>query len=277
MIKIGENQKLKILDFNRRGAILFDGDDKSKTVLLPQKEIPKDKGKKDEVSVFIYEDHGKYLATTKRPYLEVGEIGLLRVVKNTKIGAFMDIGLDRDVLLPFSEMVGSVGEHKSYLVGLYVDKSNRLAATMKIRNLLRTDSPYKENDWVMGTVYSINDKYGLFVAIDEKYDSLIPKEEAVGIHEIGEVIQGRVSQVYDDGKIVISLKDRGYLNIDEDSEMILDLLEDKGGVLNIGDKSKPEEIKELTGLSKSAFKRAIGKLYKEKEIRIYPEKIELNY
>lgn len=276
MIELGKNQKLKILSFNRKGALLYDGKDKSKTVLLPRVEVPKKKNKGDEVSVFVYEDKGKYVATTKRPYLEVGELGLLRVVNKTKIGAFMDMGLDRDVLLPFAEMIGTVGEHKSYLVKLYVDKTNRLAVTMKIRDSLSTDSPYKENDWVIGTIYSIHDEYGIFVAIDEKYDSLIPKEEAKGIYEIGEVIQGRVSQVYDDGKLVISLKDRAYLNIDEDSEMILDLLEDNGGELKIGDKSTPEEIKKLTGLSKSAFKRAIGKLYKERKIKIYPKKIELN-
>lgn len=276
MIELGKNQKLKILNFNRSGALLYDGKDKTKTVLLPKEEVPKKKNKGDEVSVFIYEDKGRYVATTKRPYLEVGELGLLRVVNKIKIGAFMDMGLDKDVLLPFAEMIGTVGEHKSYLVKLYVDKTNRLAVTMKIRDSLSTDSPYKENDWVIGTIYSIHDDYGIFVAIDEKYDSLIPKEEAKGIYEIGEVVQGRVSQVYDDGKLVISLKDRAYLNIDEDSEMILDLLEDNEGELKIGDKSTPEEIKKMTGLSKSAFKRAIGKLYKEREIKIYPKKIEMN-
>ena len=140
---------------------------------------------------------------------------------------------------------------------------------------MKNDSNYKENDQVIGTIYSIHEDHGLFVAVDEKYDSMIPKEEAKGIYEIGEVIQGRVAQRNKDGRLVLSLKDRSYLYIDEDSEVLLDLLEDNDGILHLGDKSEPKDIKEITGLSKSAFKRAVGKLYKEKSIKVYPEKIEL--
>lgn len=276
MIEIGKNQKLKINNFATPGAYLYGGEDREKTVLLPKGEVPKDKEVGDEIEVFVYKDgNDRLIATTKKPYIEVGKLALLRVVSKTKIGAFMDIGLERDVFLPFSEMIGQVGEGKSYLVRLYVDKSGRLAASMKIKGTLEPHSNYKENDSVIGTIYSIHPKHGLFVAVDEKYDSLIPKEEAQGIYEIGEVIQGRVSQVNKDGRLVLSLRERAYLNIDEDSEIILDLLEDNGGFLNIGDKSSPEEIKEITGMTKSAFKKAVGQLYKERSIKIQPQRIEL--
>lgn len=276
MIKIGENQKLKIDHFSSVGAYLYGGEKREETVLLPKAELSNDKKVGDEITVFVYRDsHDRIIATTRRPYIEIGSLALLRVVSKTKIGAFMDMGLERDVLLPFSEMIGTVGEGKFYLVRLYLDKSQRLAVTMNIRNSLKNDSNYQENDQVAGTIYSIHPEHGLFVAVDEKYDSLVPKEEAKGIYEIGEVIQARVSQRKKDGRLVLSLKDRAYLYIDEDSEHILDLLEDNGGFLEIGDKSNPEKIKEVTGLSKSAFKKAIGKLYKEKSIKLYPEKIEL--
>ena len=276
MIEIGKNQILKIKNFASHGAYLYADSDMENTVLLPKLEVPKGKEVGDEISVFVYKDSSdRTISTTKKPYIEIGKIALLRVVSKTKIGAFMDMGLERDVLLPFSEMIGQVAEGKSYLVRLYVDKSERLAVSMNIRQALETKSNYKENDSVMGTIYSMHPNHGLFVAVDEKYDSLVPKDEAQGIYEIGEVIQGRVSQVNKDGRLVLSLKERAYLNIGEDSEIILDLLEDNNGVLNIGDKSSPEEIKEITGMTKSAFKKAVGQLYKERSIKIQPKKIEL--
>lgn len=276
MIKIGENQKLKIDHFASVGAYLYDGEDNTQTVLLPKLEVPKDKNLEDELSVFVYRDSSdRIICTTRRPYIELGKLALLRVVSKTKIGAFMDMGLERDVLLPFTEMIGQVAEGKSYLVKLYLDKSQRLAVTMNIRSSLLTNSNYKENDNVMGTIYSIHRDHGLFIAVDDKYDSMIPKDEAQGIYEIGEVIQARVAQRKRDGRLILSIKDRAFLYIDEDAEMILDLLEDNDGELLLGDKSDPEKIKEITGLSKSAFKKAIGKLYKEKNIRLYPEKIQL--
>lgn len=277
MIEIGKNQVLTIDHFTPVGAYLYDGIDNMRTVLLPKKEVPKDKRKGDTVAVFVYKDsQGRIISTTRKPYIEIDKLALLKVVSKTKIGAFLDIGLERDVLMPFAEIQGQVHEGKYYLVKLYLDKSERLAATMKIRDNLKTDSPYKENDSVSGTIYSIHKDHGLFVAVDELYDSMIPKDEAKGIYEVGEIIQARVAQKKKDGRLVLSLKDRAYLYIDEDSETILDILEDNGGVLNIGDKSDPDLVKKETGLSKSAFKKAMGKLYKEKSIKIYPEKIELN-
>lgn len=275
MIKIGQRQKLKVHHFTSEGAFLYDGKDPN-TLALLEENLDKSIKKEDQVLAFIYKDKGRLWASRKKPYLELGQIGLLKVVAKTKIGAFMDLGLAKDVLLPFAETLGQVHEGQYYLVRLYLDKTNRLALTMKIKDYLENSAPYKKDDLVEGTIYSIHKDHGIFIAVDEKYDSLVPKEEAKGIYQVGESVAAKVRSVNSDGKLVLSFDNQAHLQIDEDAERLLDLLEDAGGLLNIGDKSKPEEIKKLTGMSKSDFKRAAGKLYKEREIKIYPEKTVLN-
>lgn len=274
MIKLGQRQKLKIYNFTKEGAYLYDGLDPNRLVFLEEK-LDWSIKKEDDLLVFVYKDGGQLRGATKKPYLEVDQIGLLKVVSKTKIGAFMDIGLEKDVLLPFSEMLGQVNDHQAYLVRMYLDKSDRLALTMKIRDYLKTDPAYKEGDLVSGVIYSNHKDFGLFVAVDEKYDGLVPKDQVKGIYQVGEVITAKVKSKNKDGKLVLSLDNQAHYQIDEDSERLLDLLEDHGGVLEIGDKSDPAEIKKLTGMSKSDFKKAAGKLYKEREIKLFPKKISL--
>ena len=275
MIKIGQRQKLRVHHFTSEGAYLYDGKDPN-TLALLEENLDKSIKKEDQVLAFVYKDKGRLWASRKKPYLELGQIGLLKVVAKTKIGAFMDLGLAKDVLLPFSETMGEVHEGQYYLVRLYLDKTNRLALTMKIKDYLEKSAPYKKDDLVEGTIYSIHKDHGIFIAVDEKYDSLVPKEEARGIYQVGETVAAKVRSVNADGRLVLSFDNQTHFQIDEDAERLLDLLEDNEGILKIGDKSKPEEIKKLTGMSKSDFKRAAGKLYKEREIKIYPEKIVLN-
>lgn len=275
MIKIGQRQKLRVHHFTSEGAYLYDGKDPN-TLALLEENLDKSIKKEGQVLAFVYKDKGRLWASRKKPYLELGQIGLLKVVAKTKIGAFMDLGLAKDVLLPFSETMGEVHEGQYYLVRLYLDKTNRLALTMKIKDYLEKSAPYKKDDLVEGTIYSIHKDHGIFIAVDEKYDSLVPKEEARGIYQVGETVAAKVRSVNADGRLVLSFDNQAHFQIDEDAERLLDLLEDNEGILKIGDKSKPEEIKKLTGMSKSDFKRAAGKLYKEREIKIYPEKIVLN-
>ncbi|WP_054251333.1 S1 RNA-binding domain-containing protein [Neofamilia massiliensis] len=274
MIQIGQRQKLRVHHFTSEGAYLYDGKDPN-TLALLEENLDKSIKKEDTVLAFVYKDKGRLWASRKKPYLELGQIGLLRVVAKTKIGAFMDLGLDKDVLLPFSETLGQVHEGQYYLVRLYLDKTNRLALTMKIKDYLEKSAPYKKDDLVEGTIYSIHKDHGIFIAVDEKYDSLVPKEEAKGIYQVGETLAAKVRSVNADGRLVLSFDNEAHFQIDEDAERLLDLLEDNDGILEIGDKSRPDEIKKLTGMSKSEFKRAAGKLYKEREIKIYPEKIVL--
>lgn len=276
MIPVGKTQKLIIQRFTSPGAFLNTRTKDDVDILLPTKEIPENAKVGDEIEVFVYRDsEDRLISTTRKPYAQAGELAHLKVLNNTKIGAFLDIGLERDILMPFSETLGSVEIGKTYLVRIYVDKSDRLAASMMIRNSLDSNSPYEKDDSVNGTIYSIHRDHGIFVAVDDKYDAMIPKEDIKGIFDLGETIEARVKSVNKDGKLVLSLREKAHVQMNEDSEIILDLLEDNGGILNIGDKSSPEDIKEITGLTKGAFKRAVGKLYKEGDVVPHAYKIIL--
>ncbi|MSS76852.1 RNA-binding protein [Anaerococcus sp. AGMB00486] len=163
----------------------------------------------------------------------------------------------------------------TYPVGVMLDKDNMLILTTKIREFLSLDHNFKENDIVEGRIYSINKHIGAFVAINNQYDSLLRINELKGVHIEGELLKLRVKEVKEDGKIELTNRKRAYLEIDSDSEKILDYLYENDGLVNLGDKSSPDKIYRIFGLSKSSFKRAIGRLYKEKYIRIFSNKIEL--
>ena len=264
MIKLGEIQRLEIKRFTSVGAYLNEKNSKDEDVLLPKSQIPEGANEGDEIEVMIYRDSkDRIIATTNRSKLTVGQMGHLMVVSQSKIGSFLDWGLEKDLFLPFSETVGHIEKGKEYLVAVYLDKSDRLAATMKIKHLLSTESPYKENDKAKGTIYSINRDIGAFVAIDDKYDGLIPKRELLGAYQVGDSIEVRVNKVHEDGKLDLSLRDRGYVQMDADAKIITGKMKEKGGSLNINDKSSPDTITRELSMSKAAFKRAVGKLYKE--------------
>ncbi len=277
MIKLGKVQKLKIKRFTSIGAYLNIDEESDDDILLPKSQIPESLNVGDTIEVMVYNDSkDRIIATTNRSKLQVGEMGHLMVVSQTKIGSFLDWGLEKDLFLPFSETVGSIEKGKTYLVGVYLDKSQRICATMKIKDMLSMESPYKENDKVSGTIYSINRDIGAFVAVDDKYDGLIPKKELLGAYEVGDTIEARVSKVKDDGKLDLSLRDRSYVQMDEDSKVILAKLKEQSGFLPLNDNSSPDEIKKQLHMSKSGFKRAIGRLYKEGIIEIKDNGIKLN-
>ena len=279
MIFLGEIQKLKVKRSTSFGVYLTDleGKNRNEEILLPKKEVPKDLKVGDTVEVFIYRDsEDRLIATTRRPKVTLGEIGLLKVKDITKIGAFLDWGLEKDLFLPFKEQTMKLEKGKKYLVGLYIDKSDRLCATMKIRDFLRTDSPYKENDWVKGTIYSINEDMGAFVAVDNKYHGMIPKKELIGVYVPGEEVELRVTKVKEDGRLDLSLRDKSYLQIDKDAEKILEKAKERGGFLPLNDNSPPQEIKKQLNMSKSAFKKAVGRLLKEKKISFEKNGIKLS-
>lgn len=276
MIELGGTQELEVKRLTSVGAFLNTEDGEDNDVLLPQSQIPEGTEEGDKLEVFIYNDSkDRIIATTKEPKIEVGELAHLMVVSTTDIGSFLDMGLERDLFLPFAETVGSVEKGKTYLVGAYIDKSGRLAATMKIKDLLDTDSPYKENDIVEGTIYSINRDIGAFVAVDDKYDGLIPNKELLGVHDVGEVLESRVSRVLEDGKLDLSLRDRSYIQMNEDSRTIMRALKDNGGTLDLHDKSSPDRIRKELEMSKSGFKRAVGMLLKENMIEFIENGIKI--
>ena len=276
MIELGEIQNLIIKRFTSVGAYLNSEEETDEDVLLPASQIPEGAKEGDSIEVFIYNDsRDRIIATTRKPKIEVGKLAHLMAVSTTKIGSFFDMGLERDLFMPFAETVGSVEKGQVYLVGMYIDKSNRLSCTMLIKDMLDPNPPYKENDLVEGTIYSVNRDIGVFVAVEDKYDGLIPKKEVLGIHTVGENIEVRVSRVLEDGKLDLSLRDRSYIQMDTDSKTIVQKLKDNKGKLNLNDKSAPEDIKRQLTMSKSGFKRAVGKLLKEEMIEFTKDGIQL--
>lgn len=276
MIEIGRIQNLKIKRFTSVGAFLNTDSSKDEDILLPKSQVPKDAKVGDEIEVMVYKDSkDRIIATTNRAKLEAGDMGHLTVVSQTKIGSFLDWGLEKDLFLPFAETVGSVEKGKSYLVGVYLDKSDRLCATMKIKDLLRTDPPYKADDKVEGTIYSINRDIGAFVAVDDKYDGLIPKKELIGAYEVGDTVQVRITSIKEDGKLDLTLKDKGYVQMDKDGETILNKLKSNNGFLPLNDSSSPEKIKKELKMSKSGFKRAVGRLLKGEIIEFHKDGIKI--
>lgn len=271
MLEIGKRQLLTIVkkvDFGVYLAKEQEADPEEK-VLLPRKEVPENVQPGDEIEVFLYRDSkDRMIATVRQPKLSLGEVAVLRVKENGKIGAFLDWGLEKDLLLPFREQVRKVCPGEECLVALYLDKSKRLCATMKVYHYLRTDSPYEKDQKVTGTLYEISDNFGAFVAVDNCYSALIPKKEPLGNARVGDTVEARVTEVLKDGKLSLSLREKAYIQMNEDARKLLKLLEKQGGELPVGDKSSPEKIKELTGMSKNEFKRAAGNLYKQRLVQV---------
>lgn len=277
MIELGKKQKLQVARKTKIGAYLNSKSDKSKDdILLPQNQVPQEIEIGDEIEVFVYKDsEDRMISTIRNPKLTIGELVVLSVVETTDIGAFLDWGLEKDLFLPFREQVGKVIKGEKYLVGLYIDSSNRLCATMNIYNLLSVESPYKENDWARGTVYSISKELGAFVAVDNKYQGLIQNKELYGNCNEGDNIEVRIKKVRQDGKLELSLRKDAYNEIEGDVQKIMDRLKLSGGTLQINDSSSPDLIKSELNMSKGAFKRAVGRLLKEGVIKITDEGIEM--
>ena len=271
MLEIGKRQLLTIVkkvDFGVYLAKEQEADPEEK-VLLPRKEVPENVQPGDEIEVFLYRDSkDRMIATVRQPKLSLGEVAVLRVKENGKMGAFLDGGLEKDLLLTFREQVRKVRPGEECLVALYLDKSKRLCATMKVYHYLRTDSPYEKDQKVTGTLYEISDNFGAFVAVDNCYSALIPKKEPLGNARVGDTVEARVTEVLKDGKLSLSLREKAYIQMNEDAQKLLKLLEEQGGELPVGDKSSPEKIKELTGMSKNEFKRAAGNLYKQRLVQV---------
>ncbi|MBP5281026.1 MAG: S1 RNA-binding domain-containing protein [Lachnospiraceae bacterium] len=268
-LRLGEIQKLEIVKKVEFGVYLAEPGREDDKVLLPIKQVPAGAGIGDIMEVFLYKDSkDRLIATTKRPKLIMGEAVLLTVAQMGKIGAFLDWGLEKDLLLPFKQQRGRIKEGDQVLVSLYVDKSERLCATMNVYEHLLSDSTYKKDDRVSGRVYEISNNFGAFVAVDDKYSALIPKNELYGEIEPGQIISARVIKVQEDGRLLLSIREKAYLQIDKDAEKILQLLDSYEGSLPFTDKSAPEVITHETGMSKNEFKRAVGHLLKEKKIQI---------
>ena len=278
MLELGKKQRLKVVKKVDFGVYLAeeDGDKKEDRVLLPTKQVPEGAGPGTELEVFLYKDSSdRLIATTREPRLTLGETALLTVAEVGRIGAFLDWGLEKDLLLPYREQTGPVKKGDQVLAALYIDKSQRLCATMKVYHYLKQHSPYVIGDQVKGRVYEISRNFGVFVAVDDQYSALIPRREAQGRYQVGQELSLRVTEVKEDGKLTVSARQKAYLQIGQDAELVLEAIEKAGGRLDFDDKASPEKIDEELGLSKAAFKRAVGHLLKEGKIQLEPGKILL--
>lgn len=265
-MKLGEKQVLmmeKEVDF---GVYLGT---ESEHVLLPKKQVPRGLEPGDPVEVFLYKDsRDRLIATTNEPKLTLGGLAILEVIDTGKNGAFLDWGLEKDLFLPFREQTTPVKKGDSILVSLYIDKSARLCATMKVYEKLSCDSPYQKDDMVEGIVYELSDRFGVFVAVDGKYSALIPKREVYLTYRVGETIRARVAAVKDNGKLDLSVREKAFIQMDVDAAKLVEYMEKNGGRIPFTDKASPETIRGEFEMSKNEFKRAVGRLLKEKKIEI---------
>ncbi len=271
-MKLGEIQSLSIEKKVEFGVYLTDGSEK---VLLPKKQVPEGVAIGDSIKVFVYKDSkDRLIATTNTPKLTLGQMGVLTVSQINKVGAFLDWGLEKDLFLPFKEMTRKPEEGDEILVRVYIDKSKRLCASMKgLYEMLSTKPPYQVGDEVEARIYEFGHDFGTFVAIEDKYSAMIPRHEDVSKYRIGDVLMVRVTGIKEDGKCDVTIRDKAYVQMDEDAEALLDLIDSYAGVLPFTEKASPEVIKRETGLSKAAFKRAVGRLYKERKITLEGGKI----
>ena len=273
MFRLGERQSLKIKEQKEFGVYLTDEEGKDK-VLLPRKQVPDGAGIGDEIEVFLYRDsQDRIIATTSQPGVQKGKVALLEVKEVSKIGAFLDWGLEKDLLLPFREQTGPVKKGDNVLVALYIDKSDRLCATMKVYPYLELGGDFKKDDQVTGTVYEISQNFGAFVAVENRYSALIPKRDMPNDIKVGQEVRGRVTAVKSDGKIDISVREKAYLQMSIDADRLIRYMDDHDGRIPFTDKASPELINQTMNMSKNEFKRAVGNLLKAGRIEIGQDSI----
>ncbi len=265
---LGTFTRLHVIRKTKYGVVLSSGKLPQLEVLLPNNQVRPETETGDFYEVFLYKDsEDRLIATTQQPYLTLGELAALTVKDVTSIGAFLDWGLAKDLFLPFKEQTTKLHTGDTVLVTLYIDKSERLCATMRVYHLLSTESDYKKGDHVHGRIYEILDSFGAFVAVDDQYSALIPHNEMTRELHVLDEIDARIKDITPEGKLTLSLQEKIRQQMGKDAELIYRRLEQAGGFLPFHDKSSPEIIKREFQMSKAAFKRAIGRLLKEKKIK----------
>lgn len=273
---LGRVQRLYVTKQTKNGVYLGSYEFPELHVLLPNNQVPEGIEKGDILTVFLYKDsEDRLIATTTVPRVLLGEFARLSVTDVTNIGAFLDWGLAKDLFLPFKEQTHRVKKGEEVLAALYIDKSGRLCATMHIYEYLKTGGDFTAGAHVDGMVYEILESYGAFVAVEDMYSALIPHNEMNRELHVGDTVHARIKEVREDGKLTLSLQEHVPVQMGMDAEQILERLTADGGFLPFHDKTSPEIIKREFKMSKNAFKRAIGRLMKEKKIDIRPDGIRL--
>ncbi|TDS53841.1 CvfB family protein [Myroides indicus] len=267
MIKIGDDNKLKIDRKTSVGLFLTDGE---KDILLPNKYVPKKYEIGDEIIVFVYLDQEERpVATTIEPYIYINEFALLKVSYINQYGAFMNIGLEKDLFVPFAEQARPMKEGNHYLVYMYLDeKTNRLVGSSKLNQFLDNNELTVSEGEEVELVVSHITELGINVIINEKHRGLMYKNEVFEDLRTGDRIIGYIKTIRPDGKIDVTRNKIGFDGILDSASLILEELRNNNGFLGLTDNSHPEDIKTVLNMSKKAFKKAIGTLYKQKKIDI---------
>lgn len=276
MIELGKFQTLYVRKIVSCGVYVAESAATStKMVLLPKKHVPSNVKVGDSVHVFIYRDsEDRLIATTYKPKITIGQIAELTVVHIDKNGVFLDMGLDRDLFLPFAQQTKALYVGDSALVAMYIDKSGRLCATMRLFDYLRTDSPYQVGEKTIGTVYLVHNELGIFIAVDDQYAGMIYRKNTCDIPAVGDRIDVIIQKIRPDGKLVLSNRLAPKLQIASQAEELCAWLSRNNGVIPFNDKADPMVIRNAFNMSKADFKRAIGRLLKEGKVVIKENSIE---
>lgn len=275
MLHLGQYNELQLLRFTSVGAYL--GDDDGNDVLLPNKYLKQEFEIGQKLNVFLYLDHDeRIVATTEQPLIELHSFAYLKVVETTHIGAFLDWGLIKHLFCPFKEQNVKMEEGKYYLIYLYIDDATqRLVATAKIKKHIEREHIVVTEGQEVDLLICDKTDLGQNVIVNDTYGGLIFNSYITKKIYRGDKMKGYILKIREDGKLDISLEKPGYKKIDPASQTLLDLLKEHEGVLYLSDKSDPEDIREIAGMSKKTFKQAVGNLYKNKQILIHPNSIEL--
>lgn len=271
---IGDYNDLEILRFTSVGAYL--GDEEGNDVLLPNKYLNDQWDIGDMICVFLYRDsEDRLVATTEDPKITINNFAYLKANSVSFYGAFMDWGLEKDLLIPFREQARKIEEGKEYLTYLYLDEAtDRLVGTTKTdKHLKKCTDELKEGDKVQLIICERTD-LGQKVVVNEQFKGLVFSNDITKKLSRGQKTTGYVSKVRPDGKLDIKLEQEGYDKIDKISHDLLQIIQEKKSI-PLTDKSSPEEIKEQLNMSKKTFKQAVGKLYKQRLIELHPDKITL--
>jgi predicted RNA-binding protein (virulence factor B family) len=274
MIKVGDYNVMKVLREVDFGFYLDDG---AEGILLPKRFVPTGLAVGDEIKVFVYHDsEGRLLATTQQPKGVVGEIVKLKAVTVTNQGAFLDWGLMKDIFVPKSKQLGGMREGAEYLVKIYIDEqTGRVAATEKIEPFLSNETlTVEENESVDLTVYRRTD-IGYLVIINNKHTGVLHFNEIYQSIGVGDKMKGFIKKIRPDNTIDVVIGKQGYERVEDEAGKILRLLNENNGYLPYHDKSDPDEIYEFFGMSKKAFKMAVGTLYKQQKISLAKTGIKL--
>jgi predicted RNA-binding protein (virulence factor B family) len=267
---LGRFAKLEARRFGSAGAFLAEpfADQNAATLLLLGHEIPEGAREGDQLDVFVYRDsEGRPLATTQVPKLALGEVAFLRVTAVTEFGAFVDWGLPKELLVPFSQQTLPLDVGSRHPIGLYVDDSGRLAGTMRISEMLdQHNQHFEQDEWVNGEAWRNDPEIGLFAILERTSVGLVPREEPHGLAR-GQAARFRITNILPDGKLELSLRGHAHEQLDDDADHVLAMLRQPNPP-RLGDRSSPEDIRDVFGLSKKAYKRAVGRLLKDKLVEL---------